>query len=333
MYDRKQNRLVEAVVDLAGRSVESWTPKPGVQPAVFTTDFIDADRLVRADARWKKAMSDRGLKPSDVFLDIWSPGDGQTHGATPGTRLLRALSDFDGGLGNAYDRPIEGVVATVDMNRLKVIDVTDTGIRPVDTTSPGSAAAPRTGLKPLVVTQPDGPSFQITGNDVTWQGWHFTIGYTAREGLVLHRIGYDEGAGVRPIIYRLALDDIYVPYALPDTNWVWRTAFDVGEYNIAQYANALQKNVDVPENAVFLDQTYASDTGRSGGVVRAAARRRDLRARCGLSVGPDRSCLVRPRCSPRARARRDVELLDRQLHLRTRPTSSGSTAGSTLRSR
>ncbi len=265
VYDRKLNRLVEAVVDLPGRRVESWTPKPGAQPAVFTTDFIDADRLVRADARWKKAMTDRGLKPGDVFLDIWSPGDGQTYGATPGTRLLRAISDFDGGLGNAYDRPIEGVVVTVDMNRLKVIDVTDTGIRPVDTTSTGSASRPRTGLKPLVVTQPQGPSFQITGNDVTWQGWHFSIGYTAREGLVLHRIGYDDGGGVRPIIYRLALDDIYVPYALPDTNWVWRTAFDIGEYNIAQYANALQKNVDVPENAVFFDEPYASDTGTAGG--------------------------------------------------------------------
>src|SRR3954453_22846391 len=267
VYDRKQNRLVEAGVNLPGRNVASWTPRPAVQPAVFATDFVDADRLVRSDPRWKKAMTDRGLKPSDVFLDIWSPGDGQTRGATPGTRLLRAIADFDGGLGNAYDRPIEGVVATVDMNRLKVIDVTDTGIRPVDKTSPGSAAAPRTGLKPLVVTQPEGPSFQISGNDVTWQGWHFTIGYTAREGLVLHRIGYDEGGGVRPIIYRLALDDIYVPYSLPDTTWVWRTAFDVGEYNIAQYANALQKNVDVPENAVFVDENYASDTGSAGGAL------------------------------------------------------------------
>ena len=92
-------------------------------------------------------MTDRGLKPKDVFLDIWSPGDGQTYGATPGTRLLRAISDFDGGLGNAYDRPIEGVVVTVDMNRLKVIDVTDTGIRPVDTTSTGSAQSASHGAE------------------------------------------------------------------------------------------------------------------------------------------------------------------------------------------
>ena len=46
VYDRKQNQLVEAVVDLAGHSIESWTLKPGAQPAVFTTDFVDSDRLV-----------------------------------------------------------------------------------------------------------------------------------------------------------------------------------------------------------------------------------------------------------------------------------------------
>ena len=266
VYDEKANRLYEAVVNLPARTVESWTPKPGVQPAVFATDFVTADRLVRLDPRWKKAMADRGLKPSDVFLDIWAPGDGQTYGVPAGTRLLRALSDYAGGLPNSYDRPIEGVVATVDMNRNMVVDVTDSGKRPVDTQTTGNADSPRTGLKPLVVTQPGGPSFQISGNDVTWQGWRFTVGFTAREGLVLSRIGYDDGGGVRPIIYRLALDDIYVPYALPDSNWVWRTAFDIGEYNIAQYANALQTNVDVPENAVFLDENYASDTGSAGGV-------------------------------------------------------------------
>jgi primary-amine oxidase len=267
VYDRKYNRLIEAVVDLSRRSVESWTPKPGVQPAVFATDFVDADRLVRQDSRWKQAMARRGLKPKDVFLDIWAPGDGSVLPGVPEkARLLRAIADYDGGLPNAYDRPIEGVIATVDMNRMLVVDVTDTGIRPVDTHTTGSSSSPRTDLKPLVVTQPDGPSFRISGNDVSWLGWHFKIGFSAREGLVLNRIGYDDGSGVRPIIYRLALDEIYVPYALPDLNWVWRTAFDVGEYNVAQYASALQKNVDVPENAVFLDQVYASDTGSSGGV-------------------------------------------------------------------
>lgn len=210
-------------------------------------------------------MRDRGLNPDDVYLDIWAPGDLPTPGATPGARLLRALSFFRGTLPNPYDRPVEGVVATLDMNSMKVVDVTDTGIRPVNTTTSGNADAPRAGLKPLVVTQPNGPSFQIAGREVTWQGWHFRVGFTPREGLVLYRIGYEQNGVVRPIIYRLSMDDIYVPYALPDANWVWRTAFDVGEYNIAQYANALQVNLDVPENAVFFDEVYPSDVGSAGG--------------------------------------------------------------------
>jgi primary-amine oxidase len=265
VFDRKNNRLFEAVVDLRQQKVVSWVERPGSQPAVFATEYLDADRLVRADPRWKKAMHDRGLNPDDVYLDVWAPGDLETPGATPGGRLLRVLSFFRGKLPNPYDRPIEGVVASVDMNRLKVLDVADTGIRPVNTAVSGDAEAPRGGLKRLVVTQPDGPSFKITGREVSWQGWHFRVGFTPREGLVLYQIGYEQNGVLRPIIYRLSLDDIYVPYALPDPNWVWRTAFDVGEYNIAQYANVLEANVDVPENAVFFDEVYASDTGTAGG--------------------------------------------------------------------
>ena len=45
-----------------------------------------------------------------------------------GTDLLRAISDYRGKLPNVYDRPVEGVIAVVDMNRRKVVSVTDTGI-------------------------------------------------------------------------------------------------------------------------------------------------------------------------------------------------------------
>ena len=69
---------------------------------------------------------------------------------------------------------------------------------------------------------------------------------------------------MRSIINRLSLSEIYVPYAIPDANWSWRSAFDVGEYNLGQYGKSLEKNVDVPENAVFFD-SVAGDTGSSGG--------------------------------------------------------------------
>jgi len=35
----------------------------------------------------------------------------------------------------------------------------------------------------------------------------------------------------------MSLSEIYVPYAIPDANWSWRSAFDIGEYNLGQYSS------------------------------------------------------------------------------------------------
>ena len=190
---------------------------------------------------------------------------GDTSNAAPaGTRILKELSFYRGALPNPYDRPIEGVVVTLDMNKLKVVDFVDSGIRPVDTTTSGSSTTQRTDLKPLVVQQPDGPSFTLDGRDVSWQGWHFRVDWSPREGLVLDRIGFQQNGAVRPVINRMSLSEIYVPYAIPDANWSWRNAFDIGEYNLGLYTEGRDKNIDVPENAVFFDEV-AGDTGPAGG--------------------------------------------------------------------
>jgi primary-amine oxidase len=264
VFDRGANKLYEAVVDLKTKELVSWTPRPDAQPAVYLSEYGAADAAVHAYAPFKKAMRDRGLDPNDVYVDVWAPGDSPSS-AAPGTRLLRALAFYRGPLPNPYDRPIEGVVATVDMNHNKVVDFVDSGIRPVSTATSGNAGSDRGGLKPLVVTQPDGPSFQINGRDVAWQNWHFRADYSPREGLVLHRIGYEQNGVVRPIIYRLALSEIYVPYGADDPNWTWRSAFDVGEYNLGQFAVVQEANADVPGNAVFFDGVLAGDTGSAGG--------------------------------------------------------------------
>ena len=263
VFERGANRLFEAVVDLKSEKLTSWVERPGAQPAVFLTEYADADAFIRADPRWRKAIRDRNLKPGDVYIDAWAPGSVALPAGTAGKRIMRGLSFFSGDLPNPYDRPIEGLVATVDMNAMTVIDVTDTGIKPVNTTTSGSSDTTRPGLKPLNVVQPNGPSFKLKGNAVEWMGWQFRVGFNPREGLVLHEIGFDDGGGVRPIIGRVALDEIYVPYALPDGNWVWRAALDFGEYNLGQYTESLQVGVDVPTNAVFLDEAVPLDVGSS----------------------------------------------------------------------
>ena len=206
MYERGAGRLFEAVVDLKTQKLTSWVERPGVQPAVFLTEYADADAIIRADPRWRKAIRDRNLKPSDVYIDAWAPGSAALPPGTAGKRIMRGLSFFSGDLPNPYDRPIEGVVAIVDMNAMTVIDVTDTGIKPVNTTLSGSSDTTRPGLKPLNVVQPNGPSFKLKGNAVEWMGWQFRVGFNPREGLVLHEIGFDDGGGVRPIIQRMALE-------------------------------------------------------------------------------------------------------------------------------
>ena len=133
---------------------------------------------------------------------------------------------------------------------------------------------------------------------------------------MLHRIGYEQHGAVRPIIYRLAMSEIYVPYGLPDPNWAWRTAFDIGEYNLGQFAVAQEKNADVPENAVFFDSVLAGDTGSAGGSY-ALPHAVAMYERDGaLALAAHRSDDVRARRAVRARARREGRVLHRQLHLR-----------------
>ena len=264
VYDHRANRLFEVVVDVRAGRVLSWTERAGMQPAISVTEWDTANAAVRKDRRWQRAIRLRGIDPADVYLDGWALGDLPADGVTPGMRAMRVLSFFRGDMPNPYDRPIEGVVATVDMNREIVVDLLDTGVRPVNTTISGSAAPDRHGLRPLVVSQPDGPSFRIDGRQVRWLGWTFRVGYSPREGLILHQIGHRDGDRVRPIIYRMCLDDIYVPYALPDVKWEWRNAMDIAEYNIGQYVEPLRPGVDVPDNAVFFDEYLAGDRSVHG---------------------------------------------------------------------
>jgi primary-amine oxidase len=271
------NRTWVATVDLrAGRVSRLDLLPPGTQPAVTAEEYVVAEELVRAHEPWRAAMQARGLDPDDVYVDVWAPGDRELPGSVVAnmphgsrTRLLRALAFLRGGPVEAYDpenpqnpyvRPIEGVVVTLDMNEGAVVHMTDTVLRPVSRES-GNASTRRTGLKPIRVTQPNGGGFEVTGRLVRWQNWQFYVVLHPREGLVLYDVRYDDGGQLRPIAYRLSLSEIYVPYGVPDENWDWRTAFDVGEYNLGTYAQTLEPYRDVPEHTWFFDAVFGTDTG------------------------------------------------------------------------
>jgi primary-amine oxidase len=263
ILDRRGNRTFEAVVDLKAGSLVSWKEITGVQPLILAGEYEAVSKLVKADPRWQAAMKKRNITDFEkVQIDGWAVG--QVPAAHRGRRLLRALSYFRGDSTNFYGRPIEGVVAVVNVNTDTVVDVVDTGVMPLpppsqelDETSTGTRVAPR----PLVITQPNGASFEINGQEIRWQKWRFRYSMHPREGLVLHTVGYEDEGRVRPILFRGSLSEMVVPYGDTDRNWRWRSAFDVGEYSVGRLASSIEPKTDAPENATLIDATFAGDDG------------------------------------------------------------------------
>jgi primary-amine oxidase len=267
VMDRPQDRTFEAIVDLRAERLLSWKEIKGVEPQVFVSEYDTVPAIVRADPRWREAMRLRGISIDSVQIDTWGAGDlsdlpGRYHG-----RILRALTYYKGKDLNFYGRPIEGVMAVVDMNARKVVELIDRGVLPLpppsqqfDTASIGKL---RSAPKPLTITQPEGASFTLQGNEVRWQGWHFRFSMHPREGLVLHTVGYEDGGRERPVMYRGSLSEMVVPYSDPDSNWRWRSAFDVGEYGVGRLSSPLEPNVDAPPNATLLDAVFANDSGNA----------------------------------------------------------------------
>lgn len=47
---------------------------------------------------------------------------------------------------------------------------------------------------------------------ISWQKWHIRVGFNAREGLVLHQVGWQDGGRLRPVLHRASLSEMTVPY-------------------------------------------------------------------------------------------------------------------------
>jgi primary-amine oxidase len=279
IFDVKANASYEAEVDLTNRRVAAFNKIEGVEPLVLMEEYEEAARIVRSDERWQAAMQKRGItKLDEIQIDVWAPGHSAIQGES--TRVLRALSFLRGDAVNSYARPIEGVVATVDMIAKRIVNVSDTGLLTVpkeqsDFFSTEDIGPTRPAPKPLVISQPDGPSFEVRGHEIRWQGWRFRCALHPREGLVLYQVGYEQRIGsetvVRPILYRASLSEMVVPYGDPSSAWSWRSAFDQGEYGMGRLANSLRAGQEVPENSVLMDATFADDRGQPYELPRSIA--------------------------------------------------------------
>ncbi|CAI5460660.1 unnamed protein product [Closterium sp. Yama58-4] len=100
----------------------------------------------------------------------------------------------------------------------------------------------RSDLKPIKIEQPEGPSFRVNGYAVEWQKWSFRVGFTPKEGLVLHSLAYDDGSsGRRGVAHRLSFCEMVVPYGDPHEPHYRKNAFDAGEDGLGKNAHSLKK--------------------------------------------------------------------------------------------
>lgn len=266
IYERSQNKTFEGIVDLTNKTLNSWKEIPNAQPALLPLDYKLAEEVVKSHPQWQKAMQKRGITDFDqVQISCWAPGILSQAEETAGNRLCRALSYYKGKRWNFYGSPIEGVIATVDLNKGKIANFVDNGIIPFskenwdyDIKSLGKLLSPP---KPLKILQPQGKSFQINGNEIKWQGWQFRYLMHPRDGLVLYLVNYNDGENVRPVLYRASLSEMVVPYGDPNPNWTFRNAFDVGEYSLGLLANKMELGQEIPENGVLLDAVFANSEG------------------------------------------------------------------------
>jgi primary-amine oxidase len=275
--ERSAHATYEGLVNLcvAAGEVVSFRQVPGVQPSVMLEEFLAAEDIVRADPRWQEAMRKRGITNFDLcMIDPWStpnvePGVGPDDGRFV-SPLTWVRDDADD---NGYAHPVDGVITRVDLDTLTVVSVDDYGVLPVPKKKANYSAAtitdpdnvpcfpagPRQDVKPLDITQHDGPSFQVDGYHLTWQKWDLRIGFTAREGLVLHRVSYDK----RSIIHRASLSEMFVPYGDPGPMHYRKLVLDEGEYGIGLLTNSLELGCDCLGEIAYLDGVVNDNDGRA----------------------------------------------------------------------
>ncbi|MBY8975824.1 primary-amine oxidase [Rhodobacteraceae bacterium NNCM2] len=255
-YERSSNRTFRGSVNLATGDLENWEHVPGVQARIPPDEFSKGDEIVKKDPRFQKACAKRGITDlGKVLVESWAAGN---FGAPEeqGKRIAYCHCWVMNEAGdNRYGRPIANLHPVVDLQAWEVIRIDDFGI--VDLPPDTSAIRPETGLrediKPLEITQPEGPSFTVDGYGVTWQKWHIRVGFDVREGLVLHQIGYEDKGRIRPIMHRASMAEMVVPYGDPRGGNFRRNAFDTGEYGIGAATDSLKLGCDCLGHIHYFD--------------------------------------------------------------------------------
>src|SRR5690349_7126974 len=261
------SRLFEAAVNLTTGKVDSVTEVRDRQSSILFEEFLGASEVVKKDPRWRAAMAKRGFTTFDNIICAPLTVGPVIDQRYRGLRLLKVpCFDKTGAVNNVYGRPIEGLLAIVDVRKGAVLDVIDEGVVPIPKDVPSEAYDPATSTrkptKPVQIVSPQGPNFTLAGSVVSWDKWNFHLRVDKRLGPVISRITWQDGNMPRQVAYQMSTAEMFVPYMDPSQTWAYRAYMDIGEYGFGALSSPLKPGSDCPADAKFLDAVISDDHGK-----------------------------------------------------------------------
>ncbi|KAL5346685.1 hypothetical protein ACLOAV_008392 [Pseudogymnoascus australis] len=273
-------KVAEVIVNLTHSSVEEWKNLRDVMPTLTLEDLDITESLARKDPRVIEACREIGIADvSKLFIDAWSIGHDDRWGFD--TRLQQGLAYYRNSKhDNQYAHPLDFSVI-VDTERKQVLSVDIRRVNGERTAVPmdehnylpefiGEAYKPER-IMPIEISQPQGVSFRMDGNELSWCGFSMHIGFNYREGIVLSDIQVDDPYENRrrPIFRRISMAEMFVPYGCPEPPHHRKHAFDVGEYGTGFMTNSLKLGCDCKGAIHYLDGILAISTGEAAVIKNA----------------------------------------------------------------
>ncbi|MCW2559844.1 MAG: tyramine oxidase [Mycobacterium sp.] len=272
-FERAANATYKSVVSVSADRAESFAHVPKVQPNFTVDEFVECDRMLREHPGFLAALANRGITDIDnVFVDTWTYGAAVAPPDYRDRRIGWSDTWLKNGPGmNPYAHLISGLHCVIDLNTMELLRIEDAGhvetpevmgeYVPRHIPERIRTASRREPLKPLHVTQPDGPSFTLDGNLLTWQNWSLRVGFNYREGMTLHTVRYQDGDRSRSVAHRMSFAEMVVPYRDSSPDHYRRTAFDIGEWGLGFMTTSLELGCDCLGEIRYLDAVLHDSGG------------------------------------------------------------------------
>ena len=291
VLDPDAGRTTEVVIALAAGEIETRRAVEGVHPAIHPDEAVQAEAVIKADPAFMDALSLRGITDVDaVMVDIWSAGNFGTTD-TEG-RVAKGLSWYrHGPTDNGYARPIEGLVALVDLNAMSVMRIDDHGVVPLapqDGNYGANDVGPlRDDLRPIEIVQPEGPELRARRvRPAVAEVAAADRLHAARRARPAHDRLRGRTGGCVPSCTARRVSEMVIPYGDPSPTVFFKNAFDVGEHGLGPLTDSLELGCDCLGEIRYLDVSLADSRGGSRpSAMRSACTKRTTACSGSTSIG------------------------------------------------